>query len=67
MAMLVSNEWLSGRQARVRGGLTVTALLKAAALGEVETLARPGEPIKFRASDIDRLAQQRSREKGVRA
>jgi hypothetical protein len=64
MALSVSSEWLSGRQARVRGGgLTVTTLLKAAALGQVQTLARPGEPIRYRASDVDRLVQRRSADK----
>jgi hypothetical protein len=57
----LATEWLSGRQARVRGGgLTVTALLKAAAIGEVQTLARAGEPLRFRAADLDRLAQERA-------
>jgi hypothetical protein len=63
--LTVGPEWLSGRKARVRGGgLTVTELLKAAALGRVQTLARPGEPIRYLASDIDRLAQQRTTDKG---
>jgi hypothetical protein len=67
MNLTVAPEWLSGRKARGRGGgLTVTELLKAAALGEVQTMARPGEPIKYRASDIDRLARERSAENGAR-
>ena len=56
-------EWLSGRQARLRGGLTVTALLKLAALGKVRTQALPGEPIRYAASDIDRLAQTQSQKR----
>ncbi len=49
--------WLTGRQARLRGGgLTPTALLKLAAIGRVKTLALPGEAIKYAAADIDRLA-----------
>jgi hypothetical protein len=66
MAHLVSSEWLSGRKTRVRGGgLSVTQVLKAAALGEVQTLARPGEPIRYLAADIDRLANERSADRNV--
>jgi hypothetical protein len=60
MTQTVDSAWLSGRKARVRGGgLTLTALWKAVAIGEVRTLARPGEALRFRAADLDRLAQAR--------
>jgi len=49
-------EWLSARQARLRSGLTLMALLKQAALGKIRTQALPGENIKYAAADIERLA-----------
>jgi hypothetical protein len=62
MSISVPSEsvWLSGRQARLRGGLTATALLELAALGRVRTRALAGEPIKYSAADIERIvgAQQ---------
>jgi hypothetical protein len=48
-------EWISARRAKTCGRFTTTQLLKAAAQGQVRTLALPGEPMKFSAADVAKL------------
>lgn len=61
-AVLNETEWVSGRRARGRIGVTAAALYKLAARGLIKVRALPGEPIRYCAGDVERIAT--AQEKG---
>jgi hypothetical protein len=58
ISVISGQEWLTGREARLRTGLTPTQLFKLVAIGTVRVLALPGSALKYHANDIAILADR---------
>ena len=54
-------EWMTGKKARSRLNVTMAGLYKLAARGLIEVKAEPGEHVRYKSADVNRLAQERER------
>ncbi len=54
--------WTNGTRAHERLGVSVAALYKLAARGLIKIKANPGEPLRYSAADVERLAQARQQD-----
>jgi len=57
--VLTETGWVSGRKARARLNVTVSALYKLAARGLIQIKALPGETVKYSAADVEEVAKAR--------
>ncbi len=53
-------EWISGRQARLRLGLTPARLFKLVATHEIRVLANRGETLRYSSCDVERIVTERN-------
>ena len=56
----MSNEWITGSEARKILKLSNSALLRLAVLGRVRTRLEPGLAVQYNRADVERLAGERS-------